>query len=161
MKACRKFRQDLLDYVDGRSDRVREHLAVCERCAQAAEEMIRLKSLIAALPSETAPDGFEQAVRNRVRLAARPLAVRTWGRRLALAGSALAIVCVVGLLRPWQWAGPSRDLTNAEAALVSMTALHSQVQLAYVLPADSPLGTKAEAPRQMSDYDELYDLEGM
>ncbi|GMV37418.1 MAG: hypothetical protein AMXMBFR61_19260 [Fimbriimonadales bacterium] len=160
MNGCEKYRERLMEYVDGRCDSFGDHVAVCESCRQAVQELRRVRELVAALPMHRAPDSLAEGV--RVRLASRkklPWVLAAWPRLVpAAAVAAAAIAALVALPRI---GAHQRELAQAQDALHTMKDLHAQVQLAYILPADSPVAARPKPPSGGTEYDDLYDLDGM
>ena len=119
-----------------------------------------MREMLAALPTHRAPDSLAEGVRER--LASRkplPWVVAAWPRLVpAAAVAAAAIAALIALPRI---GAHQREIAQAQEALYAMKELHAQVQLAYMLPADSPVAARPEAPRGGTEYDDLYDLDGM
>ncbi|MEP0765029.1 MAG: hypothetical protein HRF45_00600 [Fimbriimonadia bacterium] len=165
MNGCEKYRDKLMEYVDGRCDSVGDHVAVCESCRQVVEELRQVQEMLAALPAHRAPDSLAEGVRTR--LASRkpvPWALAAWPRLVPAA--AVAAVAIAALIALPRINAHQRELAQAQDALYAMKDLHTQVQLAYMLPADSPVAARPTAPvggtEEYDDlYDDLYDFDGL
>jgi len=155
--------KELNEYVDGtfaRHGEVQAHLDKCDSCAQTVRELIAVRQVVAAFSADTAPAGFRAGVMSRVQNASKP---RLWvfmrGRRiLAVAGVATILVAAVyfGL--------PSRKSAALDAPVVfaQIEDMHSQVQVAYAIPADSPTNpAPATSSKKRDDTDYLYQQDGM
>lgn len=164
--SCRQYWEELNLFVDGRSndtDAVAAHVAECDECADTLRGLIQLRANLAV---EAAPAGFRASVMERVREQARPgfrervragMWVRNGAVGLTLAAAAVAAVYLM----------PSRAVSGGtiegRAALAAMTEMHSEVQIAYALPADSPTtpAPDVQAKGNSSDTDYLYSQDGM
>jgi anti-sigma factor (TIGR02949 family) len=165
---CDKIRSKLNEYLDGRlrdAEEVVRHVSECAECARELAELRRVRSAVASLPTEGAPEGFRERVMARVTEEASraglwaTLRTAWWGKPGLVAAAAAAAMVVAYLALPRS----STPTLQPDAALAAIEELHTQVQLAYVLPADSPTALRAEngGTRQADDLDFLYDLEGM
>jgi len=160
MNGCEKYRDRLMQYVDGRCEAVAEHVAVCESCRQVVQELRQVREMLAALPTHRAPDSLAEGVRARLANRRRsPWLLASWPRLVpAASAAAIAIASLVALPRINAY---QRDLAQCQEALHAMKDLHSQVQLAHMLPADSPVAARPNVQHPGTEYDELYDLDGM
>lgn len=104
MTDCTDMKDKLGPYVDNElssveADRIRTHLAECDRCR---EEVVSLRDLAAAIAREPAPDAppglwlaIEQAISKEAAPAGRPAYRRLWFRPWRVA-AALAIAAGIG-----------------------------------------------------------------
>jgi hypothetical protein len=160
---CEKYRGKLNEYLDGRCELPEEHLSVCADCANALEELRRVRSLVAGL-STSAPASVRHAVMARVQeRAARKVSIwemlyaSSWART-ALAGAAVLTIALISMHGRLQVAQPD---TVGDRTLAAMADLHTQVQVAYVVPSDSPAPKGDSKQPAKDEYEDLYQVDGM
>jgi hypothetical protein len=77
------MRGDLHALVDGRlsprrAHRVHRHIAECQACAQELDGVRSVRNMLSAIPMDPLPDGFEERLQRRLRLARREPVSRAW-----------------------------------------------------------------------------------
>jgi len=162
---CEKYRVKLNEYLDGRCELPQEHVSSCADCRRELAELQRVRALIGGLASSAAPSTFRDAVMARVQEQAarkRPLwemlYASSWART-ALAGAAVVVIALVSTYGGRQ---PSvAPETVGDRTLTAMADLHTQVQVAYVVPSDSPAPRDNATRPAKDEYEDLYQVDGM
>lgn len=109
MPLCKRFEDDIFDYVDGllfgpRKKELDKHFEECSPCSRAFEEIKRVRSQLRKLrPLRTSAD-FETVLRSRISLerSLRRGALNNWPVRIPLyaAAGALIVIATLFVLQP-------------------------------------------------------------
>jgi len=96
---CDQVRPRLADYAVGalrgrERARLLNHVGACASCGAELEALERTGALVSRLSLESAPTGAWEAICHRIRDEGGGSARRGWGRALAMAGVALAVLIV-------------------------------------------------------------------
>jgi hypothetical protein len=167
--SCEKITPYLEDFVSGRCDRaewVAKHLGKCESCLARVEQLSQAALSFAEL-GDAAPVGFRERVMRTLESQPKPgLLVRLQAaltmRNALTVGAVVAAALGVLIFVPRDSAD-AVPMLEADATFDTMTKLHTETNLAYVVPADSPtaaIPAASEKPAK-DEYGDLYSVEGM
>jgi anti-sigma factor RsiW len=164
--SCKRTQDELSAYLDGQlpddgEERVREHLAVCPRCAAELEGLTRLNGLIDGLEEMPVPAGFAARVRRAA--VVRPFAApQPQSIGSILFGGLLTRVAAVLMVVFGLWVGLSMGGAVGSAAGTSDGTAATGVarsSTADADPLDLPVGSLSAAP--VGSLTEVYlDISG-
>jgi hypothetical protein len=162
MMSCKQYRDKLNEYVDGRGP-LPEHVSSCAECSRVLDELQRVRAMVGSLQGLPVPSGFRGSVMDRISSQHakhgfwRNLRAAMWART-AFATVVVAGVAITLVLNSQR---EPQVPTVGDNAVAAMAQMHNAVQLAAVLPSDSPAPRGEPTAPAKDDYDDLYQVDGL